>query len=126
MKTITTILLGVGAVGAGLFFATKAGAATDQGKTVPAGKTARVLASPGVKTRSAPLVAPGDPGNQIAPEGQSPNDAFEGTTVQVIRTGIKSTQPTLAKEWWEIITPGGGRGFAAAVGGDGKPFMVLE
>lgn len=49
----------------------------------------------------------------------SANDAFNGTTVAVLETGIPSTTPA-SKEWWKIITPGGSTGFASAVGPAGE------
>lgn len=64
----------------------------------------------GMNTRTGP-----DPSSPLV----SPNDAFNGTTVGVLQTGIASTSPA-SKEWWKIITPGGATGFASAVGPNGE------
>lgn len=51
------------------------------------------------------------------------NDAIAGSTVRVIRTGLTGAG---AREWWEILTPSGGHGFAAAINTDGTANMRLE
>jgi hypothetical protein len=78
------------------------------GVPVPArGRTARVVANAfgGMNTREeprldAPLVAA--------------NDAFSGTLVNVLATGISPTDGS-GGEWWQIVTPGGSMGYARAV-----------
>ncbi len=79
-------------------------------------RTARVLQN--VNTRS----GPGTNHAIIGPANTAPNDAIAGATVRVLRTKISGPG---ALEWWEIITPSGGSGFAAAVGTDGTPNLQL-
>lgn len=42
------------------------------------------------------------------------NDAWPGTTVQVLQTGIVPEDGS-GGEWWKIVTPGGSTGYARAV-----------
>lgn len=42
------------------------------------------------------------------------NNAFAGTTVDVLATGIVPEDGS-GGEWWKIVTPGGSTGFARAV-----------
>lgn len=83
----------------------------------PPGSALAVVSVPtgeaGINTRTAP--------NPNAPLiGQ--NDAFNGTTVAVLQTGIKEDGAPAGSmiEWWKIITPGGGTGFARAIGPMGE------
>ena len=109
--------LGLGALGL-VFFATKK-SATGGAADAPGGKTRVASVLQDVRTRRG--AGTGNP--TIAPDRVSPNDALKGTKVQVIRTGLPGTG---ALEWWEIITPGGGRGFAAAKNTDETINMKLD
>lgn len=81
-----------------------------------AGRRARVIpnARGGIMTRTEPS-ARGGVATLISPEGTSPNDAFNGTVVDVLETGHKDADGKTGGEWWKIRTPGGGVGFARAV-----------
>ena len=71
----------------------------------------------GMNTRSAP-----SPTATIV----SRNDARNGTIIGVLSTGHAEQGPGACArcEWWEIITPGGSRGFARAVGPQGESNFV--
>lgn len=107
-------VLGLGGAAALFFLGKKAAAA---GTPAAAERTARVLQS--VNTRSAPDATKN---NIIGAPNTAPNDAIAGATVRVLRTKISGPG---AREWWEIITPSGGRGFAAAIGADGSANLQL-
>lgn len=84
------------------------GAGGGGGVPVPArGRTARVAwnVQGGMMTRQEPrLDAP----------FVAANDAFSGTLVNVLATGISPTDGS-GGEWWQIVTPGGSTGYARAV-----------
>jgi len=109
--------LGLGALGL-VFFATKKSSAAGAADA-PAGKARTATVLQDVRTRT----KPGTDSPTIAPDRVPPNNALQGTKVQVIRTGLTGKG---AAEWWEIVTPGGGRGFAAAKNTDGTINMKLD
>ncbi len=51
--------------------------------------------------------------------------ASAGTLLDVLQTGIASTEPTKSREWWRIKTPSGVEGFASAIGPKGEPNLEL-
>lgn len=63
----------------------------------------------------------------IGPDAVPPNDAMTGDLVGVVRRGLKEqgAPPNARNEWWEIITPSGGHGFARAVDAGGNANFVL-
>lgn len=81
----------------------------------PAGSgEARVIPNSqnGIITRTEPSTRGGN-STKVAPDGD-PRLAYNNDTVAVIRTGIAELGGG-ASEWWEVITPGGLRGFSRAI-----------
>lgn len=113
-KWFGPVVIGGAALGA-LFFASKtASAATSDGNTPAPG--ARATAVTSMMTRTAPALTA-----SLVPQ----NDAFAGTTVQVLKMGITPTDNS-GGEWWQIVTPGGSTGFARAVDPQGVHNFQLE
>lgn len=106
-------VLGLGGAAALFLLGRKAAAAATPAASE---RNARVLQN--VNTRS----GAGTNNAIIGAANTPPNDAIAGSTVRVIRTGISGAG---AREWWEIVTPSGGHGFAAAVNTDGTRNLEL-
>lgn len=106
MLWLKPLLVGGSVLSLFMLFSPKAKAGSG-GTPAPAGRTATVVPNQygGMMThKEANLTSP-----YVAA-----NDAFNGTTVTVLATGIVPADGS-GGEWWKIRTPGGSEGYARAV-----------